>query len=179
VLFVRRVNRAELFRTRKQHYYESVIAFTRQYAEEKRQLDSVYSNIDDLDRFVKDRFAVEHKQFKGGLWLFLSFITLGVFFYIAIARLMRFWWEIQITEQDFDEKLTPIWTKLGVTKYPVTFQPMQELRRSFWPHFLLTIVTIGIYGIVWDYQIHNDPDKVYPEFHAVEDTVLNAVRTAA
>jgi hypothetical protein len=41
-------------------------------------------------------------------------------------------------------------------------------------NFFLSIATIGIYGIFWDYQLHTDPDRIYPEFHGTEDAVLSA-----
>lgn len=178
VVFYRRMNRAEQFRLRKQNYYDATLAFVSQYAEEIGEYATVHDAVGDTDRYVKDRFVVEHKQIRPGLWLVLSCLTLGVFWYIAVARVMRFWWQIQVTEQEFDEKLSPIMIKLNVVRYPITFRPVEELRRSFWMHFVLTIVTLGIYGVIWDYRSHTDPDKVYPEFHAVEDTVLNAVRGA-
>lgn len=113
-----------------------------------------------------------------GLSVLLSFVTLGIYGYIAYYQAMKFWWEIQVTEQDFCEKLSIIWTRLGITRYPISFDPLQRLRRSFWMNFFLSIVTLGIYGIVWDYQLHTDPDKVYPEFHSTEDATLSAARTA-
>lgn len=176
IMFHRRVNRAELFRTRKSHYYDSVIAFSKQYGEETGQLDSVYDQIGDLEHYKKDRYTVEHRPFNPGMDTLLAIVTLGIWQLVIYSKLMRFWWEIQVTEQDFDEKLSQIWTKLGVVRYPISFQPIQELRRSFWTYFLLSIVTLGIYGIIGDYRLHTDPDKVYPEFHAVEDTVLNSAR---
>ncbi|WP_420907373.1 DUF4234 domain-containing protein [Streptomyces scabichelini] len=53
------------------------------------------------------------------------------------------------------------------------------MNRSFGLHLFLTIITLGIYGILWDYRLHTDPEKVYPEFHSVEDGVLGALRTVA
>jgi hypothetical protein len=53
---------------------------------------------------------------------------------------------------------------------------VQALRRNFGLYLGLSIITFGIYGIIWDYQLHTDPEKVYPEFHSVEDTVLNGAR---
>lgn len=178
IVFYRRLNRADLFRDRKQHYYRSVLDFTKQYAEETGSYDAVHHQIEDLDRFVTDRFATEHKPIKAGPSLVLSLATFGIYGFVAVAKLMRFWWQIQVTEQDFNEKLSLIWMKLGVVRYPVDFEPVQALRRSFGMHFLLSIVTLGIYGIIWDHRLHTDPDKVYPEFHTAEDTVLNAARNA-
>ena len=39
-------------------------------------------------------------------------------------------------------------------------------------------VTVGIYGIIRDYQLHTHLDLVYPEFDSTEDAVLSAARTA-
>jgi hypothetical protein len=82
---------------------------------------------------------------------------------------MRFWWQIQLTEQDFDDKLSVTWTKLGIVRYPLTFEPIQALNRSLGLHLLLSVVTLGIYGIVWD-------TGSTPEVHSTEDSVLNALR---
>ncbi|MEU3736626.1 MULTISPECIES: DUF4234 domain-containing protein [unclassified Streptomyces] len=178
VLFYRRLNRADLFRGRRVHYYNAVIDASKQYAEEHGQYDASHDELDDLQRFVKGRFEDEHKPIKAGLSVFLSFITLGIYGCIAVYRLMRFWWQIQLTEQDFDDKLSVAWTKLGIVRYPLTFEPVQTLNRSFGMHFLLSFVTLGIYGIVWDYRLHTDPEKLYPEVHSTEDAVLNALRVA-
>ncbi|MEV7194916.1 DUF4234 domain-containing protein [Streptomyces sp. NPDC093510] len=178
VLFYRRLNRADLFRGRRMHYYNAVIDASKQYAEEHGQYGPSQDELDDLQRFVKERFEDEHKPIKAGLSLFLSFITLGIYGYIAVYRSMRFWWQIQLTEQDFDDKLSVAWVKLGIVRYPLTFKPVQILNRSFGMHFLLSFVTFGIYGIVWDYRLHTDPEKLYPEVHSTEDAVLNALRVA-
>lgn len=178
VIFYRRLNRVDLYRNRKSHLYQSILDFTRQRSQAAGAYDSVHHQIEDLDAYVKDRFMNMHKPINAGLSLVLSFFTLGIYGWIAIARTMRFWWEIQVTEQDFDERLSQIWMRIGVVRYPITFQPNQVLRRSFWMHFFLSIVTFGIYGIIWDHRLHTDPDKVYPEFHTTEDMMLNAVRGA-
>lgn len=175
-VFYRRLDRAERFRVRKMNYYRSVTLFARQHADQVGQYQAAAGAIDDLDRYTADRFMRTHKQIRPGLALFLTFVTLGVFGAVSVARLMRFWWQIQVTEVRFNQKLSPIMLNLRIARYPVIFQPVQKLNRGFWMHFLLTFVTLGIYGMVWDYQLHTDPDRVHPEFHAVEDTVLNIAR---
>ncbi|WP_194925834.1 DUF4234 domain-containing protein [Catenulispora pinisilvae] len=179
VIFYRRLNRADLFRDRRLHYYSAVIDSSAQYAEGRGEYGAAHDDLDDLRRFVKERFEDEHKPIKAGLSVFLSFVTIGIYGFIAIYRLMRFWWQIQLTEQDFDDKLSIVWTKLGIIRYPITFEPVPALNRSFGLHFLLSCVTLGIYGIIWDYRLHTDPEKVYPEFHSTEDAVLNALRNTA
>lgn len=178
VIFYKRLNRADMFRERRQHYYDAVVKFTNEYAEQTSQLDAVHHDTDDLASYVKERFSEVHRPIKAVLSLVLSLVTLGVYYFIAVYKVMKFWWEIQVTEQDFCERLSIIWSNLGIIRYPITFEPMQKLRRSFWMNFLLSLVTIGVYGVIWNYQLHTDPDKVYPEFHSTEDAVLGAARTA-
>ena len=43
---------------------------------------------------------------------------------------------------------------------------------------ILSIVTFGIWALVWDYKIHTDPENLYGDFHGIEDTVLQVVRSA-
>ncbi|MFH8567573.1 DUF4234 domain-containing protein [Streptomyces sp. NPDC017993] len=178
VIFYRRLERSDLFRDRRLHYYGAVIDSSKQYAEERGMSDATHDDLHDLEHFVKARFADEHQPLRAGLSLFLSLITLGVYGFIATYRLMRFWWQIQLTEQDVDDKLSVIWKKLGIVRYPITFEPVPALNRSFGLHLLLSLVTLGIYAAVWSYRLHTDPEKVYPEFHSAEDTVLNALRNA-
>jgi hypothetical protein len=178
VIFYKRLNRADLFSDRRQHYYGAVLDFTTRYADQTGQAADVHYEAGDLAAYVKERFASVHRPIKAGLSVLLSFVTLGVYGFISIYRLMKYWWEIQVTEQDFCEKLSLIWTKLGIIHYPISYEPVQQVRRSFWMSFLLSIITVGIYGIFWDYHLHTDPDKVYPEMHSTEDAVLSAARTA-
>lgn len=110
VMFYRRLNRADLFRDRRMHYYNAVIEASKQYAEEHGRYGPSQDDLNDLQRFVNERFEDDHKPIRAGLSVFLSFLTLG------------------------------------------------------------------IYGFVWDYQLHTDPEELHPEVHAAEDTVLNAVR---
>ncbi|HEU5023784.1 MAG TPA: DUF4234 domain-containing protein [Spirillospora sp.] len=176
VTFYRRLNRTDMVRDRRLHYFDAVIAATRQYAERNGHYDAVKNELDDLERYVRERFEDEHRRVQAGLSVFLSFITLGIYGFVAVNRTMRFWWEIQLTEADFADRLSQVWLRLGIVKYPVTFEPVLVLRRGFGLHLLLLFVTLGIYGAVWDYQLHTDPEKLYPEVHSTEDMVLGALR---
>lgn len=178
VVFYRRLNRTDLFRDRRFHYYGAVIEATRQYAEQSGRGGEDMEQLDDLRRYVKERFEDEHRPVNAGLSVFLAFITLGIYGLYADYRMMRFWWEIQLTEEDFNDNLSDIWLRLGIVQYRVTYEPVPDLRRGFGTHLLLTIVTLGIYGFVWDYQLHTDPEKMYPEVHSTEDTVLTSLRHA-
>jgi len=179
VILYRRFDRVDLFSARRQGYYTAVLGFTAEYAEQTSQVDSVHHDLDDMRSYLKDRFTVVHSPVKAGQAVVLSVVTLGIYALVTYYRVMRYWWEIQVTEQDLCERLARTWTTLGITRYPVVFEPTQVVRRSFWTEFFLTLGTFGIYGFVWDYHLHTDPDRVYPEFHTVEDQVLTIARNAA
>lgn len=178
IIFYRRLNRADVFRDRKLGYYTSLVNLTHQHAQNQGNT-SVLPQLDDLHREITARFTGEHKPIRAGLSVFLSIITLGIYGYIAIYRDMKFWWQIQLTEQDFYEHLGITWTKLKIVRHPVTFQPIGDLNRSFWMHFLLAIVTFGIYGMIWDYRLHTDPERLFPESDSAEDGILASVRQLA
>lgn len=86
------------------------------------------------------------------------------------------WDELQNYEQEFVDKLNAIWTKLELIKYPINFKTDPEKKRNFWIQVLLAFVTLGIWGLVWAYKLHVDPDNLYKEFHSVEDTILQTIK---
>jgi uncharacterized protein DUF4234 len=100
----------------------------------------------------------------------------GIYYLYVLYRMNRYWWDAQVLEQDFDDKLSQAWSTLGVMRYPVSFTLDQGKRRSYALYLILSIVTFGIWWIVWDYKIHTDPENLFKEFHSVEDTVLQTVR---
>lgn len=86
------------------------------------------------------------------------------------------WDKLQKLEQDFDDKLSQIWIKVGLIKYPLTFNLDSSKNRSYALYLILSIITFGIWELVWDYKIDTDPENLYKEFHSIEDTVLQTVR---
>jgi hypothetical protein len=89
----------------------------------------------------------------------------------------RYWWDAQVVEQQFDDNLSQIWSKLGLMRYPLDFALDQRKRRGYALYLILSVLTVGIWIIVWDYKIHTDPETLYPEFHSNEDVVLQIIRT--
>lgn len=178
-IFYKRLDRADRYRQRKLSYHRSVIQFAGQYAEQTGRMDEVHGPLGDVDNYLRERFEQEHKPLNAGLSTVLAVVTLGIYGLVQVYRLMRFWWEIQITEQEFDDRISQTLLRLGVINYPVSYATIPKLRRSFGVSLLLSVVTFGIYGIVWDYQLHTDPDMVFPESRSSEDTILNALRSAS
>lgn len=174
--YFKRIKRVDNFISRKNNYYNSIIEYTEKYAKEKGMYDNVVNEINDLRDYVKISFLTNLKPIKAGKSLFLGSITIGIYALFVLYRENRIWYDLQVTEQEFDDKLSQIWNELGILKYPINFKIDMSKNRNFAFNVLLTILTVFIWGIYWFYKIHTDPDTLYPEFHAAEDTVLQTIR---
>jgi hypothetical protein len=177
VLFFKRIHRIDRFSQRKRAYYDGVLEWTERQAIQRGQGAVVHNDIADMRSEVDRAYQKDLRPINAGLSFLLSIITLGIYGFYVLYRMNRYWWDAQTVEQDLDDKLSQTWIKLGFTRYPITFQLDQSKRRSYGLYLVLSIVTLGIWGLVWDYKIHTDPDNLFKEFHGVEDTVLQIVRS--
>jgi hypothetical protein len=177
VLYFKRIGRIDKFIARKQRYYDAVISFTERYAATKDSVDQVRHELDDTKSLVVHAFSGRVRPIKAGLSFLLSLITLGIYSFFVWFRMNRAWDDLQKLEQEFDDKLSQIWLTLGLVKYPIKFEIDTSKKRSYGLYLFLSIITLGIWGLVWDYKVHTDPDNLYKEFHGVEDTVLQTIRS--
>lgn len=177
VLFFRRIGRVDRFSERKRAYYEAVIDWTEMYAEQQRKKDEVHHVLSDMRLDIGDAFKGPLRKINAGVSFLLTIVTIGIYGLYVLYRMNRYWWDAQVVEQNFDDKLSQVWLKLDLMRYPISFTLDQSKRRSYLLYLLLSILTIGIWAIVWDYKIHTDPDNLYKEFHSIEDTVLQVLRS--
>ena len=178
VLWFRWVGRVDRFRARKERYYNAVGDFTAQYAESTGRLDAVSGDLRTLKQQVDDAFALQIRPINAGLCFVLSIVTLGIWALVVVYKLNKAWYTLMVIERNYDEQLSKIWQKLGLLKYPLTFNVDATKQRSYVGYLVLSVVTLSIWWFVWLYKIHTDPDRIYAEFHGVEDTVLQTVRAA-
>ena len=176
-LFFKRISRIDRFSERKRAYYDAVLEWTEREAHAKGQEDAIHHMVADLRSEVNRACDGDLRPIRAGLSFVLTIVTLGIYGLYVLYRMNRYWWDAQVLEQDFDDKLSQMWTSLGIIRYPLTFQVDQSKRRSYALYLILSIVTFGIWGLVWDYKIHTDPDNLYRDFHGIEDTVLQTVRS--
>jgi hypothetical protein len=160
----------------KQSYYTSLLDWTERYAAQNGKEDAVHHQLSDLRGEVDRVYKADMRPIKAGISLLLTLVTLGIYGLYVLYRMNRYWWDAQVLEQDFDDKLSQAWTSLDLMRYPVSFTVDQGKRRGYALYLILSIVTFGIWGIVWDYKIHTDPDNLFSSYHSVEDTVLQTVR---
>lgn len=176
VLFFKRINRIDGFSARKHHYYSALLDWSERYARQEGNEDAVHHELADLRDQVDSAYRGDMRPIKAGLSFLLSLVTLGIYGLYVLYRLNRYWWDAQVLEQDFDDKLSQVWMRLEMMRYPISFNVDQSKRRGYALYLILSIVTFGIWGLVWDYKIQTDPENLYESFHAIEDTVLQTVR---
>ena len=175
--FVKRISRVDEYSRRKQDYYAALITFTERYgqaSDQRVKADPVVRDMQSALEWGKKH----HLRPIGALKSFLlTIVTLGIYGIVAWYQVNRAWADRQVFEREFDELLSKAWLTLGITRYPVTFELARGKDRNFWLYLVLTLVTFGIWGLVWDYKVHNDPNNIYPRIHQVEDTVVQLARS--
>jgi uncharacterized protein DUF4234 len=176
VLFFKRINRIDGFSSRKGVYYNAVIDWTERYARQQGKEDAVHHLLGDMRSEVQAAYGGDMRRIGAGVSFLLTLVTLGIYGLYVLYRMNRYWWDAQVLEQDFDDKLSQAWSTLGLMRYPISFTLDQGKRRSYALYLILSIVTFGIWAIVWDYKIQTDPENLFREFHSIEDTVVQAVR---
>lgn len=177
-LFLNRCKRIDSFIPRKRDYYLSILQFTEQYTKEKNLYDSVRHELNDLKDFT-NQYSNKTKELNGGLSLFLIIITItfSLYWFIFLYKINQIWNNIQNFESEFYDKLSMIWIKVQLIKYPISFNRDITLQRDYFLYLFLSFITFGIYFLIWDYKIHVDPDNLYKEIHNAEDFILGVVRS--
>ncbi len=176
ILYFKRINRVDRFLKRKNAFFQGVNEYTEKYAKENGKYELVANEIDDLKNFYRQQFFYKIKKIDAGVAFLLTLITAGIWAFVVLYKLNKFWFEAQIFEQDYYDRLSKIWLKLELSKYPINYEVDISKNRNYAVYLLLTVVTLGIWGIVWDYKLHTDPENIFSEIHAAEDFILQVVR---
>lgn len=176
-LFFKRIARIDAFSRRKRAAYDALLEWTERQASSRAAGGSVSRELADLKGRVETAYARDLRPIRAGLSFVLTLVTLGLYSLYVVYRMNRYWWDAQVLEEDFDDSLSEVWMRLGLTRYPITYRPDQSKRRSYVLYLVLSIVTFGIWALVWDYKLHTDPDNLFGGFHDVEDAQLQTVRS--
>jgi hypothetical protein len=175
--YIKRISRVDKYSVRKQGYYAGLVDFTDRYGQATDQQAKAGPLVADI-RNVLDRANDQDLRPIGALKsVLLTLVTFGIYGFVVWYQLNRAWADRQRVEVGFNQTLNAAWLALGITRYPITFEPAPGKERNFWLYLGLMIITLGIWGLVWDYKFHTDPDSIYPRIHGVEDTVVQLVRS--
>ena len=178
LLLGRRVRRADRFSRRKAPYYEALIDWTDLHAQQFGRSDAdLHDLLGQARAEIRAAYAGPLRRIGARRAVLLTVGTFGLFGFFVLHRLNRYWWDAQVVEQKFDERLSVAWYGLGLIEYPLTLHPDPRSRRSFRRYLTASVLTLGGWAIVWDYRIHRDPDDLYAGFHSVEDAVRHVIRS--
>lgn len=172
----KQVDRVDKFIKRKRKYYEGIINYTEKYLKENNNYDEYQYKYNELKDSYKESFLKECKELNYFLSLLFTIITLGIYGVYFGYKINKIWDDIQKFEDDFYEKVNNIWSKVGIVKYPINFKYDSSKKRSYIVNLILSLVSFGIWGLVWNYKLWVDPDNLYGEIHTAEDVVLSTIR---
>lgn len=175
--FIKRMSRIDKYSIRKLEYYTALADFTDRYSQAAQQQAQADATLRDMRTLLERAKGYSLKPIGALKSFLLTIVTFGIWGVVAWYQINRAWADRQQTEAEFDQLLSSAWLQLGITRYPITFEPAPGKNRNFWLYFGLQIITLGIWGLVWDYKVHTDPDNIFPRIHQVEDTVLQLVRS--
>lgn len=174
VTYFKRVNRVDGFIQRKRDYYEGIISYIEAEAKEKNKLEIVSQDLERLKKVYESEFQANIKEIKAGMTLLLIIVTASIYNFIYLHKMNKVWNDLQIVEKNFNDVLNEIIVKLEMTKQTISFEVDPSKDRNYVVQLLLCFTLVGIF--LWDYKIHRDPDKLFTEFHAAEDTFLQITR---
>jgi hypothetical protein len=175
--FIKRISRIDKYSVRKLAYYTALTDFTDRYSQASEHHGQADATVRDLRALLERATRYSLKPIGALKSVLLTIVTLGIWGAVAWYQINRAWADRQQAEVEFDQLLSSAWLQLGITRYPITFEPAPGKIRNFWLYFGLQIITLGIWGLVWDYKVHTDPDSIFPRVHQVEDIVLQMVRS--
>jgi hypothetical protein len=128
------------------------------------------------DRTVREAKAEETEK-SAVLWAILSVIT-GIAVFYVWYFLMKDFYKHERREDGFWEDMNKTLDKCGVKfSWPRRTEVMPD--RSFALYFILTLVTLGLFGIYWVYVLLKDPNEHFKYHVQIEDQLLAALETAA
>ncbi|HVQ90380.1 MAG TPA: hypothetical protein VMU51_05040 [Mycobacteriales bacterium] len=179
VLLIRRIRRIDRFSQRRAPYYEAVLDWTDRYAQQCGRSDAdLHDLLIEARAEVRAAYAGPLRPINARRSVPLLLCTLGGFGFVVLYRMNRYWWDAQVTERKFNDRVSRAWAGLGLLQNPITFQPDRRGRRGYRAWLLLSILTLGVWAVVWDHRLHTDPDHRYAEFHSAEDAVARVVHSS-
>ena len=152
-IFIKRIMAVDKFIERKGEYYNILCRITG-----KNLIPSCFYEIKPLNWFKT---------------CLLMILTAGLYFFVYSYRMNNVWMRLQESEAQFYRGLSNIWMTEGTINREIPFDSGRRLAATYTVNIILTFITGGFWLLVWDYNIHTAPDKLYPQVHKAEDYVAD------
>jgi predicted permease len=174
ILTYKLIKRRNTHFKRQSFLFEDIVAAMRAIAE-KKGID-VNVELSSCERTVREAKAEETE--KGAvLWAILSAIIFLAQWYVYYF-LMKDFYKHERREDGFWEDLRRTLDKCGVTfSAPRRMEATPD--RSFVLYLILTIITLGLFGIYWIYVLLKDPNQHFRYHMQIEDQLLSTLESVA
>ncbi len=121
------------------------------------------------------RRKAEEEGAKGAaLWLILTLVTGLAGLYVWYFLTVDFFRNEQ-RQADVINKANAVIQAVGAKTF-VQYTPVLP-ERHYWLNLLITIVTLGLWGIVWYYRLLSDPNRHFENQWAFEDRLPSTIAT--
>lgn len=173
ILVYKLVKRRNTHFRRQIFLFEDVIAAVRAIAA-KKGVD-VEVGLTSCERTVREIKAEETE--KGAvLWAILSAFIFIADWYVRYF-LMRDFYKHERREDGFWSDMSRVLDRCGV-KFSVPRREEALPKRSFVLYLILTIITLGLFGIYWIYVLLKDPNQHFKYHLRIEDQLLSTLESA-
>jgi hypothetical protein len=179
ILFVILIYR--LVRRRNHHFRRQILLFedvaaTIRKVTAKKGIDAEF-DLGALDRAVKEMKAEETESEKSAmLWALLSPFNPIAILYVYYF-LMKDFHKHERREDALWAEARKILDKAGIKlEIPARTDPLFE--RSFALYLILTIITLGLFGIYWIYALLRDPNTHFSYHAKIEDPVVSILESS-
>jgi magnesium-transporting ATPase (P-type) len=172
VLIYKLVNRRNTHFKRQIFLFEDLVAAVKATAT-KKGVD-VEIGLASCDRTVREVKADETEK-NAMLWAILSaFIFLAIWY--VWYFLMKDFYKHERREDGFWEDIGRAMDKCGIKfSSPKRTEPLAE--RSFALYLVVSIITLGLFGIYWMYVLIRDPNQHFKYHIQIEDQLLSTLET--
>jgi len=166
----------KLIKRRNDHFHrqnlltEDLLKFINTSAEAK----GVKVELSPLERTLREG-SYEEREKSAALWAILTLVTVlaGIYVYYF---LMRDFHNHERREDSVWESISNYLSHIGVTfTLPVPLRRNFVPKRSFAIYIVLTIVTLGLFGLYWLYTLIKDPNEHFREHTIIESHLKNAL----
>jgi len=173
VLVYKLVDRRNSHFKRQIFLMEDTINSLRKIAGQKKV--SVETELSLCERTLREA-RTEETEKNAVLWAILSAIIFIATWYVYYF-LMKDFYKHERREDGFWEDVSKIFGKLGVSFTPPRrMNPMPD--RSFILYLILSIITLGIFGIYWLYVLIKDPNEHFRYHAQIDEELLATVEKA-
>jgi len=173
VLIYKLVDRRNTHFKRQMFLMEDTIKLIRKIAEQKKT--DVETELSLCERTLREA-KTEETEKNAVLWAILSAIIFIATWYVYYF-LMKYFYKHERREDGFWEDASKILGKLGISFTPPRrVNPLPN--RSFVLYLILSIITLGIFGIYWLYVLIKDPNEHFKYHSSVDEELLATLEKA-